>query len=65
MSNLIYVNVGCERWNLDKRDLEAKVGAYAVGNFCNIILSSEGNSTIVALLKSKKFDLAKRSRMDV
>ena len=60
----------CERCSLETRNLEAKVGACAIENFCNVILSSEKNwnsmaNYIEALLISKKFGLDERSRMDV
>ena len=29
------------RWRLEKRNLEAKVGAFTIGNFCDVIPSSE------------------------
>ena len=60
----------CEKWRLETRNLEAKVGACTVEDLCKVILSSEKNWNSVAsytkaLLKSKKFDLDERSRMDV
>ena len=60
----------CERWKLERRNPEVKVGACIVENFCDVILSSEKNwnsmaSYVKALLKSKKFDLDERIRMDI
>ena len=65
-----YTFFHCERWVLERRNLEAKIGACTINNFCDLILSSEENWNSMAsysevLLKSKKFDLEKRSRMDV
>ena len=53
---------------MDRRNLEAKVSAYAIKNFCDVILSSEENWNNIAsyaevLLKHKKFN--ERSRMEV
>ena len=60
----------CERWSLEKRNLEVKVGICIVEYFCDVILNSENNwnsidSYTEAVLKSKKFDLDERIRMDV
>ena len=59
----------CERCVLERRNLEIKVGVVTIENFCNVILSSEENWNNLAsyaevLLKTKKFDLNERSRMD-
>ena len=65
-----YTFFHCVRWRLERRILEAKVGSCTtVQNFCGVILSSEENwnsmtSYTEALLKSKKFDLDERSRLD-
>ena len=61
-----YTFFHCERWRLERWDLEA----CSVENFCNVILSNEENwnglaSYTEALLKSKKFHLDERSRMGV
>ena len=55
---------------MEGRNLEAKVDACTIENFCNVILSSEENwnsmvSYAEGLLKSERFDLDERSRMDV
>ena len=60
----------CERWRWEEKNFEAKVGAYTIENFCDVILNSKENwnsitSFTEALLKSKKFDLDERSTMDV
>ena len=44
--NCIYCDAGhtffhCERWRLERRNLEAKVGACTIENFCDAMLSSE------------------------
>ena len=59
----------CERWVLKRRNFETKVGEVTIENFCDVILSSDENFNSMAtygevLLKTKKFDLDKRSRMD-
>ena len=33
----------CERWILERRNLEVEVGACTIENFCDVILSSEEN----------------------
>ena len=33
----------CERWSLERKNLEAKVGVCTVENFCDILLNSEEN----------------------
>ena len=55
-----YTFFHCERWKLEKENLEAKVGVFTVENFCDVILNSEENCNSIAsyteaLLKSKKF----------
>ena len=60
----------CDRWRLERRNLDAKFGACTVDNFCDAILSSEENrigmiSYTEVWLKSKKFDLDERIIMDV
>ena len=57
-------------FRLERRNLEAKVSACTVENFCDVILSSKKNWNSMAnytevLLKSKKFDLDEGIRMDV
>ena len=53
----------CERWSLERNNLEAKVG------ICTVLNSEENWNSIAncseALPKSKKFDLDERSRMNV
>ena len=41
---------------MEGRNLEVKVGACAIKNICDVILSSEEDWKSMALLKSKKFD---------
>ena len=60
----------CEIWRLERGNLVPIVGPCITENFCNVILSSEENSNRMAryteaLLKSKKFDMDERIRMDV
>ena len=55
----------CERWNLEKRNLEVKVGICTVESCCDVILNSEDNWNSIAsnnevLLKSYEI-----IRMDV
>ena len=55
---------------MGRNNLEANVGTGTIENFCDVIRSSEKNWNSMAsytedLLKSKKFDLVERSRMDV
>ena len=59
-----------KRWRLERRNLQAKVDACTIENFCDVILSSEKNwnskaSYTGAFVKSKKFDLDERIRIDV
>ena len=59
-----------ERCRMERRNFEAKVGACIILDFCDAILSSEENwnsmtSYTEGLLKSKKFNLDERSRVDV
>ena len=49
----------CERWRLERRNLEAKIDACTIENW-----NSMDNYT-QALLKSKKFDFYERIRMGV
>ena len=70
INNSEYTFIHCERWRLEKRKLEAKVGICIVDNFCDAILYNEENwnsiaSYTEALQKSKKFDLDKGRRMDI
>ena len=63
-----YTFCHCEKWVLERRNLEAKVGL--IENFCDVILRSEENwismvSYAEVLLKSEIFYLDKRSRMDI
>ena len=55
---------------MERKNLEAKVGACTIENFCHVILSSEENCNsrvryVEVLLQSKKFDLDERSRIDI
>ena len=59
-----------EKWRLEKRNLEAKVGTCAIENFCDALLDSNENwnsmeSYNESLPKTKKFDLDERSGVDV
>ena len=47
---------------LKRRNLEAKVDACIIENFCDLILSSEENLKTESSLKSKKFDLVKKKK---
>ena len=38
-----YTFFHCERWKLERSNLEAKVGACTIENFCEVILSREEN----------------------
>ena len=65
IDDAVYTFLHCERWSLERTNLEAKVGK----NFCDVILDCEENwnsiaSYTEALRESKKFYLDERSRMD-
>ena len=56
----------CKRWRLERRNLEAKIGACTIENFRYMILNSEENFNNMAryteiMQKHTKFDLDDRS----